>query len=503
LSDESRRDMAATRALAQNHLDLLEENRRIFAQFGNPRSVRARPQPQNERTAPANASIVQTIGAVNKVYVKKSLGGACTNVDSIGARTVAVGQHVVVLADTNRTTWPQNLRPDSAFYQAFVDEYDQVTWPHMLLNIGNPLAYDASLSGIGKVTVAITPILNNFGGGTGGSSIVAFVSGCDFFPFASSGTFPDFSNQTEIFYSWIPGTNGYNVAAWEKALRATAAHETKHIVSFTDRIMNNSPVFEEIWLEEGMAQVSSEIWERNFNQATWKGHANFLQTAACEINLGAGAPCDLQNNKPLALLAGHLQFFFSYLQNESTSNSEGLGVDTFANYGAGWTFARWATDQYATSGEGAFIKSLINDPQLSGLANLSLHTGQPIPLLLAYWNVATAVFQTPAYTAADVRTTIPSFNFADIFKVGQTGLTCNGTPCGLFTNSGMPVFPVQPIAFSTGAFTRTVVGVPGTSASFFLLSSSSAGTETLHLLNGSGGPLSSGSGFRVVILRVQ
>jgi hypothetical protein len=61
-------------------------------------------------------------------------------VDSIGARTVAVGQHVIVLADTNRTTWPQAFRPDSAFYQTFADEYDQITWPHLLANIGNPLA---------------------------------------------------------------------------------------------------------------------------------------------------------------------------------------------------------------------------------------------------------------------------------------------------------------------------------------------------------------------------
>jgi hypothetical protein len=265
---------------------------------------------------------------------------------------------------------------------------------------------------------------------------------------------------------------------------------------------SNNPVLEEIWLEEGLAQESAEIWERNFSQATWKGQATFLQTAACEINLGANAPCDLANNKPLALLASHLPFFFEYLQAE-TSNSEGLGVDTPANYGAGWTIARWATDQYASSGEGAFIKSLIGEPQLTGLANLSLHTGQSVPTLLVYWNLATAIFQTPAYTAADVRTTVPSFNFADIFNVGQTRLTCGGTPCGLFTNSGLPVFPVQPLAFSAGTFSGTVTSVPGTSASFFLLSGTTAGTQALQLLSGSGGTLPAGSGFRVAILRVQ
>ena len=155
-----------------------------------------------------------------------------------------------------------------------------------------------------------------------------------------------------MFYSLVPGSNGFDVATWEAGLRATAAHETKHIVSYTDRILNNSPVLEEIWLEEGLAQVSSEIWERNFSQATWKGHANFLQTVACEIEpRRERAVRSPEQQADRSSLVGHLPFFFEYLQAESGRNTEGLGVDTPSNYGAGWTFARWATDQYASSGE--------------------------------------------------------------------------------------------------------------------------------------------------------
>jgi hypothetical protein len=119
-----------------------------------------------------------------------------------------------------------------------------------------------------------------------------------------------------------------------------------------------------------------------------------------------------------------------------------------------------------------------------------------------------AIFQTPTYTAADVRTTIPSFNFADIFEVGQAGLpgsswVCGTEPCGFFSTTGLPIYPVQPIAFTSGIFSRTVAGVPGTSASFFLLSASTTGVETLNLLSSNGTALSAGSGFRVAILRVQ
>jgi hypothetical protein len=481
---------------------ILEQNRQIFARFGSPAAAWARARAQGGRAAQISASVTQTIGAVNKVYVNKGTGG-CAAVDSIGARVVAVGQHVIVLADTDRTAWPQAYRPDSSFYQTFANQYDQITYPHLLNYIGNPLAYDANLSGVGKVTVTITPKVNNFGGLGGGFFTAAFVIACDFYPPVPTGPNTLFSNQTEMMYSMVPSANSFSVAGWESRLGATASHESKHIVSDADRILLGPGGSDESWLEEGLAQVSSEIWERHFNQATWKGNATFAQTVACEYSLGASYPCDAANNLPFALMAGQLPDLFVYLQAESASNGEGLGLDVVSKYGAGWAFARWVIDQYAPpGGEGAFIQSLINTTT-TGLTTLSNKSGQSIPLLLTYWNVASAIFQTPAYTAADVRTTIPSFNLVNIFATGQVNWTLNGQPFGFFSNGGIPVYPVAPIAFSSGTFSRTVHAVPGTSASFFLLSGSTAGIETLYLLNGSGSALSSSSGFRVAILRVQ
>jgi|GEM_PF-992343 len=496
--------MATFGRMTQNHMAILEANKTIFQQAGNPTAAWAAARGQDVRNTGLSAAFSATTGTLNKLYVRNSLSGGCSAVDSIVARTVAIGQHVVVLADTNTAKWPNAFRPDTSYYQTFANEYDQITWPHLLANIGNPLMYDAQLTSAGKVAVVITPTLNNLAGLTGGGVVAAFVNMCDFFPNRSASIGNGFSNQTEAFYSFVPSASGFSVATWEAGLRATAAHETKHIISISQRIINNSPSFEQIWLEEGLAQESSEIWERNFSQATWMGNANFFQTVACEISLGPNAPCDLANNKPFALTSSHLPFFFQYLVTESTSNGEGLGLDSPSNYGAGWAFARWATDQYAAGNEGAFVKSLINEPTLTGLANLSLHTGQSVPLLLTYFNVAAAIFQTPAYTAADPRTTIPSFNFANIDSIGQRGLTCS-KPCGIFSANGSPspTYPVSPIAVSTGTFTNVVNSVPGTSASYFLLNATSTGVETLNLLTAGGATLSTTSGFRVAILRVQ
>lgn len=507
LAARARAERARQQGRLQNHAAMLEQNRRIYAQSGNPAAAWAGMRAAGRQNAALSAALlpaVGTVGTVNKVYVPNSLDGGCGSVDSIGARTVAVGQHVIVLADTSLANWPQAFRPDSSFYQTYANEYDQITWPHLLTNIGNPIAYDASLSQLGKVTVTITPVLNNLAGLVGGGTVVAFTNMCDFYPSRSAAINSGFSNQTEMFYSFVPASNADDVPTWEAELRATSAHESKHLVSYADRIINHSPVFEEIWLEEGLANESSEIWMRNFNQATWLGNATFVQTVACELDLGPNAPCDINDDKPLALTFNHLSYLFEYLEIESVLNGEGLGLDAPANYGAGWSIGRWATDQYAIGTEGPFIKSLINEPLLVGLPNMSLHTGATVPTLLTYWNVATAIFQTPNYVAADVRTTIPSFNFADIFSVGQLDLTCGGIPCGLFTDSGSPTYPVQPVPLGTaGAFSMAVNAVPGTSATFFLLSAPAAGVETLQLLAPGGTALASTSGFRVAILRVQ
>jgi hypothetical protein len=105
--------------------------------------------------------------------------------------------------------------------------------------------------------------------------------------------------------------------------------------------------------------------------------------------------------------------------------------------------------------------------------------------------------------AADQHVVTPSFNYWDIFRVGQTELTCGGQPCGFFTRTGAPVWPVQPSALTSGAFARSITGVPGTAASFFLLTAPQSGTQALQLASGAGGPISASSGFRVGIMRVR
>ncbi len=494
------RRAASMRSLQQHHLAMLDRDARILEDRQSFGALRPSAVPPGSVAQPR--SISTTVGAVQRIYIANGLTGSCTDVDSVGARTVAVGEHVIVLADTDRARWPVDLRPDSTFYQGFADEYDAITWYHLLTYIGDPLILNGALSQLGKVTVVISPLLNRFGGG-----IASFVDACDFNQIRPGRSL---GNRTEIFYYWTPDPgHGWSVQAWEDLMRATAAHETKHIVSFADHLINNGfRVRELTWLEEGLAQESSEIWERHFNRAKWKAHATFDQTVGCELDLiASGVSCDPRDAKPIALSVSHLPFLFEYLQEESfTPSGRGLGTDTPSNYGAGWQFARWATDQYAST-EGDFIKALINEPALNGLPNLAKHTGRPIQELLVYWSLASAIFDTASFTAADERTTNPSFDFANIFLSGQTKVGCSAIPCGLFSSTGSatPAFPVQPLIDSatTAPVRTTVTGVPGTAAFYILLVAPVAGTEHLELQSVSGGSIAPASALRVGMLRVR
>src|SRR5579862_3074170 len=72
-----------------------------------------------------------TVGQVNRVWVANFSGSGCNSVDTVWARTVYVGTHVLVLADTNTTTWPLANRPDTSFYAQFGSEWDAITYPHL------------------------------------------------------------------------------------------------------------------------------------------------------------------------------------------------------------------------------------------------------------------------------------------------------------------------------------------------------------------------------------
>ena len=467
--------------MQRKHMATLDFNRQVFARYGRPRGAEGGVGPAGGATTHPSSLVKTKVGDINKIYVNKLTSGSCDAVDSINARTVYVGTSVQVLADTAR--WI--ARPDPSFFAAYGSEFDAVTYPHLLAVEGDPLAYDQLLSGVGKVTIVFTPLVNN--GGDAG-----FVNACDLLPRSRV----QFSNVTEMIYGWTPDTARLTVDFWERDFRGVTAHEAKHVVSLSHHEFDGASSFEQSWLEEGMAQQSEEIWMRHFNDAGWRSAANFQQTAGCEF---IGSETCYHNTNP---------YFFSdrvfpelelYLHaNSSDPTTGGISFTSNGKYGGGWAFIRWVTDVFGGADEGNYIKALIDDPASVGMANVSKHAGLPSAQLLVYWSLASA-FDSSTFTDSatfhptDSLVTIPSFNFRNDFAVaGAAGYWGFGRQ-----------WPVNTTVLAS-TFNAPVPRVNGTAGVYFLLpAGSSASQETLQLLAADGSPILASSPFRVGVIRVR
>ena len=210
-------------------------------------------------------------------------------------------------------------------------------------------------------------------------------------------------------------------------------------------------------------------------------------------------------NSPFTFTFSHFPFLFTFLAETDSaglSPQESFSGSQEGEYGAGWNFARWAIDIYASgsspAAEGAFIKSMIVNTGLHGLANVSSVTGAPVPDMLVYWSLATALdnstlSDSTTFIPLDPRTTVPSFDLRNIYA-------------GLFTQASFyPIpAPVRPFLLMPGPFQKKATSIPGTGKTYWLLSNGPATIdEQLQLLSGTGGPISRSSGFRVGIIRVQ
>jgi hypothetical protein len=475
---ELRRLMVVSARAEHEHLRRMAVDRALAARLGNPFPKLAARQARLAATAQATGQTAHTlgvpsptIGGVAKILVRH-FSESCTDVDTIGARTVAISGKAIVVADTT-SSWTQ--RPDSGYYQTLADEYTSLTYPMVTSYIGDPLLMDSKLSDVGKVTIVITPKLNEDNG------IAAFVNPCDFVDEPGS-------NLTETIYNWVADSvNGYPLNLWERFLRPTLAHESKHVASFAQRYSDGG-VFETVWLEEATAQMSSEIWMRNFDQTGWKTSAGFDQTLGCEFVVTSGC---YAATKPAGLF-NHLEFLYQYLDSASdTPDREALGTTVESEYGGGWAFARWTADQYAGS-EQTFLHGIIDDETHISIANLQQRSGQSPATLQVYWVLATAIDSVP-FMPTDPHLTTPSFNFANIFAVADT----------VFNATFPRLEPVWANQVSSGSFDQTVTGIPGLAGtSYIILTSTADGTQTLELRSGSGGTISSSSGLRVGIVRI-
>ncbi|MDQ3950268.1 MAG: Ig-like domain-containing protein, partial [Gemmatimonadota bacterium] len=474
---------------ATEHMRRLEHDRALVRElvrrYGSPRAAARR------TAAVTSASLMDpvplTVGATASLKIRSTLN-QCQTYTNVPARVVHVGSHNVVL-EADDAPLKGTMDDD---YIRLSKEYDDVMHQTLLNYFGDPIAYDTATDKNQRIVMLFARAVNQFEPG-----ILGFASACDLFP-PSIDPRVAASNQAEIFYARVPTSNGADPSnsntrvGWMRAMRPTLIHEAKHITSFAVRFADPNPAeLEESWLEEATAMVAMELYARATyyaGKATWKGNATYQPTVYCDVR-----PNSSQCGDQPKLMVDHFALLYRYhrgVETKSFVNSPNIDVDV---YGSGWSFARWAADQYAAD-EAAFFKALTSEIRLTGIANIEARTGQSFADLHPNFMMALYADDLPGFTPpAGARFTMPSWNMRDIFA----GLSTD------FPQVFPQTVPLSVRSVSFGSFTADVGTLLGGGAAYVELSGTPTPPQVLDLRAPGGSALPAESTLRLAILRVQ
>jgi len=401
----------------------------------------------------------------------------CTSFSSVKARVVYVGSKGIVLEDTDNAIAGQV----DTLLTRVGHEFDDVIFPILNTNFGNPLAMDAQLNNDGALYMLVSDKVNSTGA-------TGFVSNTDFLTTAQCPS----SNVAEVFYArglTPPGSNkgelDFSFASTSRRLASVIIHESKHLTSaaakFSQGFAGSKPA-EDAWLEESSAEIAMELLSRVTYSRTAKSNLDYATTLAKEARPASGLPLNMFH--PFS----YLYTYFAAPETHSLVGPASSGDFTF--YGSGWAFLRWVIDTYATD-EAAFLTAMNRDISHFGVANIENLTGKSFPQLLSEFSVAVAVDDYPGFTPADAKYSFPSWNMRDIFA----GM--NADFPNLFANPA----PLQVRSTGFGKFSVDVSGVRGGGFSVLDVSGTQANKQLLEFKGSNGAPFP--SAMRVNIVRVQ
>jgi hypothetical protein len=454
------------------HVDRLDADRALLERLGAPRRRARGPSFSRSGRVPVPLAVGST--TTIKYHYSSCTAAATT---SITARVVYVGAHSVVLEDV---AGPLAGTLDADLI-ALADQFERVSYP-LLLHFGDPLAYDASTDGNGHLVILFTPQVN-----ASSANLLGFVAACDLYPRQTDPSVAG-SNEGEIFYArTVTDTSSTTTSLsgrreWKRQMPATMIHEAKHIVSYAERLAHGATVFEQTWLEEGTAQIASELFGRALHGNGWRSDAGYAPSLLCEaqpVTAGCGGGALVMTN--------HFTFltnYFRLFQNKSILS----GADDSDIYGSAWLFARWLTDTYGGTDEATFLRSLVQTSTLAGTANVEAATGKTFPELLAEYSLMVAADNLPNVPAPFVE---PSWNLPDVFL-------------GLSGTGSQPPAPLSLRQNSGGPFTVTSRALKGGGAVLVRIDGGASGaTQLLGLRASLSTPLAAASPIGLGVLRIQ
>ncbi|HUP88300.1 MAG TPA: hypothetical protein VM100_03070, partial [Longimicrobiales bacterium] len=486
LSADVAREVEESFAEHKAHDNILRSNMELMERMG------ARRQSSNTVSGTANLSLRTQPPVVGDMIDMKipNINNLCGTATVVRARVVYVGTKGIMLEDSANVTAGQL----NDLYAGVGQEFDNVMFPILTTNFGNPLAMDAQLNNDGHIYMLFSTKINTLQGG----SIAGFVSSGDFLPTSQCVG----SNFAEVFYARAPtapgaGIGNDSVGGWTRATRTVIIHEVKHITSFAEKISRGgtqSGYFaKDQWMEESSAMLAEELWGRGIFNYVPKSNVNYDQSIFCEVRprqQSWGTKCNA--TMPLNIF-DHFIYLYDYEADPENHSLVGqVNSNDFTFYGSGWAFLRWLIDTYVPS-EGAFLKAMTADNVNPGIENLQIRTGKTFQDLLSEFSLALALDDLPGFTPSNAKYSFPSWNSRAIFA----GMSADFSNQNFFTNP--TPLRIRPSGF--GKFSIDVSGVRGGGFSVLQIS----GTQSQKQLIEFKGP--AGAAFpaemRINVVRVQ
>ena len=468
----------------RNHIEFMERDLAFLRQHAHRWAARPR--------SVSGAALATTTHAVGDAVslrmrdVSKS-ASTCDDFVTISGRVAYVGSKAVIIEDNDN---PLAGSIDTTYAQ-IGSELDQVMWPILENNFGNALINDAVLDNNGKFVMVFSNKVSTLSNG----GLAGFVSSCDLFPRTDAGFPNGSSNFGEYFYATSPTVSGTIATAgspprWRWSMRGTIIHEVKHIVSIAERFARNpmNPSLEESWLEETMARIAEELYERaryGFAQKTNIGYGSAGNPVGpyCGIRLGCNQARGIV--KVFEDLGEHW-----YAAPHSYSPIGRINSEDFSFYETGWSLVRWALDRSPTP-EATVLKNMTQHATLTGIKNFDAHIGTTYADALPKWTLAMIVDDYPSLTVTDPALVFPSWNLRSVFAGYKTDI-----PSAPFA-----AWPLLPMSSTFGAFSHKASVRAGTAA-IIQLSGQQASTQLLEL-KASGSSAAAPDELRMSIVRVQ
>lgn len=315
------------------------------------------------------------------------------------ARLVASSTHALIYED--------NTNPTGGFtaaeYQSIINEFEATVWPVDSANFGAP----SDLDGNKKFIILYTRAVNDLTPVGADFIVGGFYYARDIFPRTPTTDLDGCptSNLAEMVYMLVPdptgASNGHvrTKATVREGTVGTIAHELQHLINASRRLyVNNAPVFEDVWLDEGLSHIAEEL---NFFAA--RGLAPRQNLGQTDVFATSAQIATF-----VAFQAQNFGRYAEYLQAPA-ANAPYANDDDLATRGAAWAFLRYAADRRAGNDQQLWF-SLANSTS-AGLTNLQNALGTDPVLWARDWAVANytddaaptaAVFQQPSWKYRDI-----------------------------------------------------------------------------------------------------